>query len=279
MRNSPRLFIPQLDWIVFFATVGLSLTLLFFSDHAAVSGVKREIGGWMTTLTKPLVQLRRIFVVFHENNELRQTAMTLSEENSRLRDAALENARLRAVIEFKERIPYPLLAASVVAYPGNAIGGTLVIDRGREDGVKLNSAVMTPRGLVGKVIELASNTAIVQTLVGNTYGVSVVIERSRAMGILKWIESGQWTIEGLATGEDVVAGDLVLTTGFGSVFPPSIRVGVVKEILPQSRPGSGFTRIEPFTRFDSIEELFVVVKPAQHESQEQDSIVSIKAEQ
>lgn len=279
MRSSPRLFVPRLDWIVFVLTVGFSLTLLFFSDSAGVAGAKREIGGVLTLLTRPIVQVRRVLDIFRENDELRTAAMELESENVRLRDYALENARLRSLLDFRERFPYPLLSASVVAYPGSDIGGKFIIDRGRKDGVMINSAVVTPRGLVGKVVETATHSAVVQTLVGNAFGVSVVIERSRAMGILKWIGPTEWTISGLSTGEDVLEGDLVLTTGYGFVFPPGIRVGVVSELLAQSRQGMGFTRVRPFVRFDSVEELFVVTAPDSKGKSEQDSLINIEAEQ
>jgi rod shape-determining protein MreC len=278
MRSSPRLFVPRLDWIILLITVGFALTLLFFSKSPAVNGVKREVGTGLAYLAEPLVQARRAFDVFRENAELRMLSMTLSQENSELRTMTLENERLRGMLAFRDRFPYSTLGANVVAYPGLEIGGKLIIDRGRGDGVRVNAAVVAPTGLIGKVTEVSSHTALVQTLVGNTYGVSVMVERSRAMGILRWLGPGQWTIVGLATGEDVRKGDLIVTTGAGFVFPSGIRVGVVSEILAQFEPGSGFTRVEPFVRFNSVEELFVVTTHQPGIPAPDDSIVTTEAE-
>jgi rod shape-determining protein MreC len=185
----------------------------------------------------------------------------LSEENGQLRDAALENIRLRAMLEFRERFPLPVRSADIIAMPGPQVGGKLVIDTGRREGVRINSAVLTPQGLVGKVTDLADHSANVQSLVGNAYGVSVMIERSRVGGILKWIGPGHWTITGLSTGEDVRVGDLVLTTGAGHVFPKGIRVGVVTDVKPQDDPKTGFCHVTPFVDFSSVEEVFVIVPP------------------
>ncbi len=273
MRDSPRLFIPQLDWIILAATVGFSLTLLFFSDNLAVLSVKQEAGNVLTYLSRPLVVVRRAFDVFRENAELRELAMSLSQENNSLRDHASENERLRGMLQFRERFPFTLKPASVIAYPGNEIGGRLVIDLGKDDGVRINSAAVMPAGLVGKVVELGQSSSVIQTLVGNSYGVSVMIERSRAMGILRWEGPGSWTIVGLATGEDVQLGDLVQTTGAGAVFPAHIRVGIISDVRSQAEPGSGFCSVRPFVRFDSIEELFMVtleagqVDPANEETE------------
>jgi rod shape-determining protein MreC len=223
--------------------------------------------------------VRRAFDVFRENADLRESTMTLSRENSELRSMALENERLRGMLQFRKRFPYPVIAASVIAYPGLEVGGKLIIDRGKKDGLRVNGAVVTPAGLVGKVVEVANHASVVQTLVGNTYGVSVMVERSRAMGILRWLGPGKWTIVGLATGEDVTVGDLIITTGAGFVFPPNIRVGVVSEILAQAESGSGYCRIQPFVRFDALEELFAVTSNYTGAAATEDSIVTTEAEQ
>jgi rod shape-determining protein MreC len=258
MRSSPSLFVPRLDWLFFLATVGLSLTLLFFGKGKAVSAVKQEVGGVVAQLGRPLAVVRRTFDLWREADQLRIQAMSLSQENARLREATLENARLRALLDFKERFPVSLKTAEVIGYPGLQIGGRVLLDAGRRAGVTLNSAVMTPDGLVGKITEVSELSSIVQTLDGNAYGVSVMIERSRVAGILKWIAPNEWTILGLSTGEDVRVGDLVVTTGAGLVFPKDIRVGVVTKVSGQSTPNSGWCRVTPFVRFQSLEEVFIV---------------------
>jgi rod shape-determining protein MreC len=261
MRNSALLFTPRLDWIVFLVTVGFSLTLLFFGKGPAVTSAKREIGGIIAYAGKPVGLVRRSFGLWKENNDLRARAMTLSHENAELRDAALENARLRAMLDFRNRCPLPLKSAEVVGFPGLSVGGRILLDVGRRDGLRLNSAVLTPDGLVGKVVEVSDHSSLVQTLQGNAYGVSVYIERSRVAGILRWVGAATWTIVGLSTGEDVRVGDLVLTTGAGSVFPQNVRVGVVTKVTGQHEANQGWCQVQPFVRFESLEEVFVVTQP------------------
>jgi rod shape-determining protein MreC len=258
MRNSSPLFIPRLDWMVFLAAVSLSLTLLFFGTSKPAAAVKREIGGLLATLGHPVSWISRTFDLWSENNQLRTQVMQLRDENSELRDATLENYRLRGMLEFRERMPLPLRAAEVIGFPGPQIGGKVLINSGRFNGVSLNAAVLTPQGLVGKTVEVAEFTSLVQTLQGDAFGVSVMIERSRVGGILRWLGPNQWTIVGLSTGEDVRVGDLVLTTGLGTVFPKGIRVGVVSKVGGQDEPNKGWCRVEPFVRFETVEEVFVV---------------------
>ncbi len=261
MASSPRLFTPRLDWIVFLTSVGFSLTLLFFGKNPAVASIKRELGDTMAQLSKPVVLAKRTLYLWQENRQLRNYAMELSEENGQLRDAALENKRLRAMLEFRERFPLPVKSADIIAMPGPQVGGKFVIDVGLKGGVMINCAVLTPKGLVGKVVEVSDHSSSVQSLVGNAYGVSVMIERSRVGGILKWVGPGHWTITGLSTGEDVRVGDLVLTTGAGRVFPKGIRVGVVTDVRAQDDPKGGFCRVTPFVDFSAVEEVFVITPP------------------
>jgi len=258
MRPASPQYVSRLEWLIFLLAVGLSLTLLFIGRQPAAVGFKHDAGETVSWAARPVMIALRTFDLWRENAALRNEALRLSEENARLRDATLENARLRAMVRLSEAAPWPLVAADVIGYPGAAVGGRLLLDRGESAGVGVNMAVLTPEGLVGKVVEAGRNTALVQTLVGDAFGVSVMIERTRVVGILRWTAPGKWMIFGLSTGDDVRVGDLVLTTGAGAVFPKNIRVGVVSKVDPPSDPRIGWCRVEPFVRFRAIEEVFVI---------------------
>jgi len=273
MRSSHFHFVPRSDWLIFLATVGLSLTLLFVGKDPSATAIKRDIGGGVAYLAKPVLFVVRTFGLWRENNILRDRVVSLMHENSELRDAALENFRLRAMLDFRERFPLPLVSAEVVGYPGLNIGGRLLIDAGWSCGVRINSAVITPAGLVGKIVEVGENSSVVQTLVGNAFGVSVLVERSRVAGILRWVGPNDWRMIGLSTGDDVRPGDLILTTGAGTVFPKGIRVGVVSKIEVPTEARSGWVHVEPFLRFSAVEEVFVVIAPEQ-EGVPSDSVAS-----
>ena len=258
MRHTAPLFIPRVDWLVFLGAMSLSLALLFFGKSRAATAVKNEVGGALAILGQPVVWVRRTFDLWSENNRLRTQVTVLSRENGDLRDAALENGRLRAMLSFRERFPQAMRATETIGFVGAPVGGRILINTGHYQGVHTNAAVLTPEGLVGKTVEVAEFTSLVQTLQGDAYGVSVMIERSRAGGILHWLGPNEWTIVGLSTGEDVRVGDLVITTGFGAVFPKGIRVGVVTKVGGQDEPNKGWCRVEPFVRFETLEEVFVI---------------------
>ena len=262
MRSSSPHYASRLEWLIFLLAVGVSLTLLFLGRQPSAVGFKHDAGAVAAHAARPVMFVLRTFDLWRENAMLRDEALRASEENAALRDATLENARLRAMLRLRDPSPWPLVAAEVIGYPGPTVGGRVLIDAGESSGVGENMAVLTPDGLVGKVVEAGRNSALVQTLVGDAYGVSVMIERTRVVGILRWTGPGKWTIHGLSTGDDVRVGDLVLTTGAGAVFPKNIRVGVVSSVEPPSDPRVGWCRVKPFVRFSAIEEVVVIAAAA-----------------
>ena len=259
MRISPRLLAPATDWIVFLITIAVSLALLFMGKSPAVGVIKNEIGDIVAYIATPTKYFRQSIDLWKENESLRNLSMNLSKENADLREAAFENERLRAMLDFKKRIPFELKAAEVIAYPGTQIGGKLRISAGFSDGVQVNAVVLSPLGLVGKIVEVGRNSSLVQTLDGNSYGVSVMVERSREMGILRWQSPNEWKIIGLPTGADVKVGDLVQTTGQGAVFPKGIRVGVVSATrLGNNSMGKDYI-VQTFVSMQALEEVFYAV--------------------
>lgn len=248
------------EWLVLAFAVGLSLTLLFFSKHTGVTIIRGELADVVSIVTRPLSRVGNLFNMWQDYDDLRSRAMELSLENSMLRDAILENERLRSMLEFKERSELKLKPASVIARTGTGVSGRMRLDVGGRDGVQLNSAVITPHGLVGKIAEVSERTSLVHTLVGNSYGVSVILERTRMTGIMRWTAPGKWVVLGLPTGADIRRGDVVVSSGAGSVFPKGIRAGIIADSTAIGASYGQTWLVVPLVDFSTLEEVFVVVK-------------------
>ncbi|MBM3325259.1 MAG: rod shape-determining protein MreC [Calditrichaeota bacterium] len=163
------------------------------------------------------------------------------------------------MLDFREVAAWSLLPAEVIAHPGTGIGGNIVLNIGRTKGVVPNAAVITPRGLVGKVVEVSFHTCLAQTIRGKSFGVSLTIERTRVQGILKWLEADTWILDGVPTGADVRIGDLAITTGQGGVFPEGIRTAVVCNLHEESAEQFKEVRLRPLADFQTLEEVFVLI--------------------
>src|SRR5262249_35751840 len=139
---------------------------------------------------------------------------------------------------------------------------TLTVDKGREAGVHLNTPVLSPTGIVGRVVAVGAHAARVQTILDQASGVGVQIERSRAAGVVQ----GQAGVESAATDlimkyvsavADVKEGDVVVTSGLDRIYPKGLVVGRVRSVAP---PLGLFKEVvvTPSAHFDEIDEVLLV---------------------
>ena len=223
-----------------------------------VSAVVRGISGaWMG-----YVNLRGT----HEENgrlaERVRVLETLLQERGHL---AGETERLRELLGLREILPLDTVVAEVVARDGLPWYRTITIDKGSDDGLALESPVISPTGVVGRIIALGPRAAKVQLLQDRDSGAGVLIERSRVAGVV----SGQVGFTDTGSSDlvmkyvrdlaDVVPGDVVVTSGQDRVYPKGLVVGRVRSV----GKGSGLFKeilVEPSGRFDQVEEVLVVKK-------------------
>ncbi|MCL4304876.1 rod shape-determining protein MreC [bacterium] len=249
----------SIEWTVYLLCLIVSLVLLLTSPKPGVRELKDSAAEIVGVAAAPLQFVRKLFTVWFEYDLLQRHALELSKENVQLRDAFIENQRLRGMLGVQERLSFQTVPASVISAVGPALGGQYRINAGRKAGIMVNAAVITPLGLVGKTVEVTDYTALVQTMIGNSYGVAVMLERTRMRGILRWTDTDHWTLSGLPTGVDVKSGDLVVTSGAGAVFPKGLRVGVVTDSPSAiSTFGEAWT-VQPFVDFRSVEDMFVII--------------------
>jgi rod shape-determining protein MreC len=188
---------------------------------------------------------------------------TLLQERQHL---AGEAQRLRDLLQLREILPFKTIVAEVVTRDNVPWYRNLTVDKGRADGVRLEAPVISHTGVVGRVIALGPHAAKVQLLQDRDSGVGVLIERSRIMGVV----SGQVGFADSGTSDlkmdyvpelaDVVAGDVVVTSGLDRIYPKGLVVGRVRFV----GPGSGLFKeilVSPSARFGELEEVLVLGAP------------------
>ncbi len=218
----------------------------------ATRGVISAWRGW--------IDLRQV----HQTNErleerVRYLETLLQERQHQAREAD----RLRDVLAMRQTLPLETIAAEVVTRDGMPWFRTLTLDRGRDAGVTLEAAVISPAGVLGRVVALGPAAAKVQLLRDRESGAGVVIERSRVAGVvsgqLGFADSGandlvMKYVPGLA---DVVVGDVLVTSGMDRIYPKGLVVGTVRVV----GPGSGLFKeilVTPAAEPDRVEEVLVV---------------------
>ncbi|HKX19096.1 MAG TPA: rod shape-determining protein MreC [bacterium] len=187
---------------------------------AKVSGVFADAWGFIT----------EIGTLRTENQRLSAEVARLREENARLRPGAQENTRLRTLLGFKQQLPYRSLAARIIGRDPSQWFSTVLVDRGASEGVMRDDAVITSDGVVGHVIETAGSWARVLLVGDPRSAVSVVLDRSREVGVVVGQGQTDLKVTYLSREADVKAGDLVLTSGLGPIYPKGLPVGTVVSV-------------------------------------------------
>lgn len=174
-----------------------------------------------------------------------------------------ENERLLNMLDYKGKNPESeLKMAKVIGKdPGNWFE-VFTIDLGASDGVEEDMAVITPDGLVGRIEEVGINRSKVMTIIDSRSRVPVIAERTRDVGVAGGSLQGndntsQLSIYYLPLDSDIEAGDTVLTSGLGGVFPRGLTVG--KVLSAESEDSGVDATLEPAVDFRQIDEVFVII--------------------
>jgi rod shape-determining protein MreC len=193
-----------------------------------------------------------------ENERLVARVEELEGKLSALSEFERENARLRHMLSFSAENGFRSVAASVIGSdPSGWIRG-IVIDRGSVHGVEPGMAVVHSKGIVGQVASVSSNASRVLLVNDHSSGVDVVVQGSRARGVVEGAGERVCELKFITKETQVKEGDLIITSGMDRVFPKGLMVGTIVDVDSQS--GGLFQRVEvkPSVDFSRLEEVLIV---------------------
>ena len=201
-----------------------------------------------------------------ENRDLKQQIEQMRIEQVRLSQDADQARRLQALLAFKEQFISQTMAAQVIGSTGSEQSRAIYLDKGEKDGIKVDMAVITADGIVGKVLRVYRSTAMVLLISDQTSGVGAILEKSRLQGILRGMPSGEVALERVMSDEQVPAGELVLTSGGDRIFPKGLPIGRVAQV---TTGGDFFLNIhvKPAANLSKLEEVLIVTKIDERQSQ------------
>jgi rod shape-determining protein MreC len=235
------------------------LQVAAFDAFARVQRVTTAITDAVTGVWSGYFGLRG---VARENAELRQQLLDMAVELQQQRAISSQVRSLEELLGLKAAVPVETVAARVIA--GNITPGTLTvaIDRGTDDGLAPDMAVIGAEGVIGRVINpVASHAATVQLLVDANAAAAIVFERSQTGAIAVGGQSdGTLRAEFVPVLADIEPGELVTTSGQDRVFPPGFPVGTVESISGAGTPNRTI-RIRPAADFSHLDVVLVVLTP------------------
>jgi len=258
--------------VLFAQVIGLAMQVKRSESGGAEAGGTRLLRVWVVNAISPLEKFLvgsshgvrdvwRNYVylrgVRHENRDLREQVEHLRIEQVRLSEDAAQARRLQALLGFKEKFISKTLAAQVIGSSGSEQSHVVYIDKGTGEGVKPDMAVITPDGIVGKVLRVYHGSSQVLLINDPDSGVGAILESSRLQGILRGTAAGEVMLKYVMSEEKVAPGDPVLTSGGDRIFPKGLPIGTVQ----QTNPGSDLflnIRVKPAADLSRLEEVLVI---------------------
>jgi rod shape-determining protein MreC len=193
-----------------------------------------------------------------ENRHLAEEVGELRLKNQQLQGQAAQAVRLARLLGFRqENSDIPMMAAEVIGANADSTSRTVFINRGDEDGIRRNMAVITPDGVVGKISEALPHTSQVLLITDRESGVGALLTGTRTHGVVKGTGDPLLWMDYVSTDEKVPSGEQVLTSGEDRIFPKNLLVGWVAS----TKSGFPFQTIEvtPAAHLDRLEEVLVLL--------------------
>lgn len=234
-----------------------SIGSLFAPVQNAVSEVTRKVKGFFT-------DWHNYDVLQGEYEELTRENERLSRELSNSEETALENERLKELLDAKTGYDtLDPIYARIISRNTSQWLTTFSINRGEMNGITEGMAVVNGQGLIGRVYKVGLNYADVITIIDNRSGVGCLVQRTRDAGIMRGgvltdEDASECYVHYLPNTSSVMPGDVVVTSGTDATYPKGITIGTVTEVSLEAGAEGNYAVVRPAVDFQHIEEVLVL---------------------
>lgn len=204
-----------------------------------------------------------VFYVYDENRELKAQNDDLKTKVARAVELEAENNRLRQLLNYKTNTPqFDLLPASVIGRNSSTWSNHIIINRGTDDGVRKNMTVVTPNGLVGSIHEAYASYSEVELITDPRSAVGAIVQRadSRLAGVVKGTADSSSSINmtNIPQNANIVEGDIIVTSGFGGMYPKGIVIGTVTSLKNDIGGLLQYAILYPAVDFQKLEDVAII---------------------
>ncbi len=197
-----------------------------------------------------------------ENEQLRQENDELKGLKSEIEVLKEENAWLRDFLEIKNHnTTFEFADATVIGKSAGSVNSTITVNKGSLHDIEVGMTVINGQGLVGRIMEVGLTSSEVICITDISASAGAIIERSALSGIIEGYSNGKCRFlytTGLSDFEDVAAGDSVITSGKGSIYPYGLKIGTVVEVKIDDASRSVIATIETAVNFEDISRVMII---------------------
>jgi rod shape-determining protein MreC len=225
---------------------------------------------FLNTLKIPVSLLRLIrretgaIIFYHRNfmeNELLQKQInSLKAKINSQEELYKENIRLKNMLSFKQASAYKLIAARVIARSPDSWSSNMIIDKGKNSGIKPGMPAITNLGLVGRIVETTNFTSKVLLINDPNLSVSCMVKRSRQEGLVSGTLGRNLVMHYLPEDADIKIQDTIITSGLNQTYPKGLLIGVVVDIGKEFSGLAQYAIVRPAVNLSNIEEILVIIQ-------------------
>jgi rod shape-determining protein MreC len=245
------------EYAILAVLIVVSFVLMAMNDNPQIKQIRAISAVIFGGMQEQLSFIPTYFGLKAENELLHHINIELADEAQRLREAKLENLRLRQLLGLKDQLPYRLIAARIVNKNLTLLRNTITINIGSSDSIQQYMPVVSDGGLIGIVTAVTKHYSTVNILLNTEFRVSGKVQRSRVDGIVMW-DGKMLSLKNVPKMRDVKVGDVVTTSEYSNTFPPDIRIGLVSDVREQPSALFKSITIEPGVDFVKLETVFVM---------------------
>ena len=257
--------------------LGVCLVLLTLQTRVHSTQAGDLVANVTTPVQAVLARVNRaafgIWATYLDWKNVRAENTRLRAENQRLRVEALqvgetadENRRLRRLLELREQLPLATVSGEVIAREWGGWVRSLTVNRGRDDNIVRLTAVLSPDGLVGRVVDVRPGSSVVQVLTDPASTVGAHVVRTRTPGIVEGEARGTIRFKFMARdGAGIHVGDLVVTSGQGGIFPRGVPIGRVRAIEDRGSALFHYAVLSPSVEFARIDDVLLLTGDTAHD--------------
>ncbi len=211
-------------------------------------------------------------------SELREQNEQLTAEVAKLTEAEKTAERLEGLLGLQSTYSLESTAARIVGGSSDAWSQTVTIDKGTIDGLEVGMAVCNSGGAIGQIVEVSASSSTVRLLTDENSGISAMVQRSRAQGILQGQPDGSLLLNYVTADSDVSVGDIVITSGLGGVFPKGLPLGTVTSVNRASNATYYTVTVRAQSLAENNEEVLVITSVAAEQAASDEDVAEANAQ-
>ncbi len=238
--------------------------------------IKDTVGFAQSIVAKPANYITGIFNninsllnTYEENKRLKMRLEDFAVLQAEVNTLQSENKSLRELVEKETSLKdFDPLKATVIARNPDQWEEKIILDKGSSQGVKLNMAVMSSQGLIGKISLVTPFTSEVELLNTNNpnYRVSAIVqgEKKDVFGLIEGydVERNELILKRIDSSFEVNVGELVVSSGLGGIFPKGILIGEVTEVTTDDFGLTKMAYVKPAADFSMLEDVMIAKRNA-----------------